>query len=130
METYAFNMEIMLRDEMDVADGARHQLREKDEKIEQMENTIKKMKEKNASLEATNDKLAFKTEDQAVRIAGLQGQCAYLSKYLMKYDPWPTKKKALPAAEETTLEAPKDDPKELVVFEDNEDETPVEKNSE
>jgi hypothetical protein len=48
----------------------------------------------------------------------------------MKYDPWPTKKKALPAAKETTLEAPKDDPKELVVFEDNEDETPVEKNSE
>jgi hypothetical protein len=48
----------------------------------------------------------------------------------MKYDPWPTKKKALPAAEETTPEAPKDDPKELVVFEANEEETPVEKSNE
>jgi hypothetical protein len=48
----------------------------------------------------------------------------------MKYDPWPTKKKALPAVEETTPEAPKDDPKELVVFEANEEETPVEKSNE
>jgi hypothetical protein len=63
METYAFNMEIMLRDEMDAIDDAKYQLREKDEKIEQLENTIQKLKEKNASLEATNDKLASKTED-------------------------------------------------------------------
>jgi hypothetical protein len=117
METYAFNMEIM-------------QLWQKDEKIDQLENTIQKRKEKNASLEATNDKLASKTEDQTAWITGLQGQCAYLSKYLIKYDPWPTKKKALPAAKETTPEAPNDDPKELVVFEANEEETPVEKNSE
>jgi hypothetical protein len=48
----------------------------------------------------------------------------------MKYDPWPNKKKTLPAAKETTPEAPKDDPKELVVFEANEEETQVEKNSE
>jgi hypothetical protein len=47
----------------------------------------------------------------------------------MKYDPWPSKKKALPAAQETAPEAPKDDPKELVVFEANEEETPVEMNS-
>jgi hypothetical protein len=130
METYAFNMEIMLCDEMDTTDDAKYQLREKDEKIDQLENTIQKRKEKNASLEATNDKLASKTEDQTTWITGLQGQCAYLSKYLMKYDPWPTKKKALPAAKETTPEAPNDDPKELVVFEANEEETLVEKNSE
>jgi hypothetical protein len=50
---------------------------------------------------------------------------------LMKYDPWPfKKKKALPAAEQTTLEAPKNDHLELVVFEANEEETPVEKDSE
>jgi hypothetical protein len=79
METYAFNMELMLRDEMDATDDAKYQLREKDEKIEQLENTIQKLKEKNTSLEATNDKLAFKTKDQAVRIMGLQGQCTYLS---------------------------------------------------
>jgi hypothetical protein len=48
----------------------------------------------------------------------------------MKYEPWPTTKKALPAAEETTPEAPKEDPKELVVFEANEGETPMEKDSE
>jgi predicted RNase H-like nuclease (RuvC/YqgF family) len=108
METYAFNMEIMLRDEMDAADNARHQLQERDEKIEQLENTIQKLREKNASLEATNDKLASNTENLTARDIGLQGHCAYLSKYLMKYDPWPSKKKALPCAEETTLEAPKD----------------------
>jgi hypothetical protein len=130
MEMYAFNMEIMLHDEMDATDDAKYQLREKDEKIDQLENTIQKLKEKNASLEAMNDKLASKAEDQTAWIMGLQGQCAYLSKYLMKYDPWPTKKNALPADEETTSEAPKDDPKELVVFEANEEETPGEKNSE
>jgi predicted nucleic acid-binding Zn-ribbon protein len=79
METYALNMELMLRDEMDATDDGKYQLREKDENIDQLENTIQKLKEKNASLEATNDKLASKTEDQTTRITGLQGQCAYLS---------------------------------------------------
>jgi TolA-binding protein len=130
METYAFNMEIMLHNEMDATDDAKYQLWEKDEKIDQLENTIQKLKEKNASLEATNDKLASKTEDQTAQIIGLQGQCGYLSKYLMKFDPWPANKKALLAAEESTPEAPKDDPKELVVTETNEEETPMEKNSE
>jgi hypothetical protein len=129
METYAFNMEIMLHDEMDATDDAKYQLREKDEKIDELENTIQKLKEKNASLEETNDKLASKTEDLTARNIGIQGQWAYLSKYLMKYEPWPTKKKALTAAEETTLEAPKEDPKELVVFRANEEETLVENNS-
>jgi hypothetical protein len=131
METYAFNMEIMLCDEMDAANVARHQLQERDEKIEQLDNTIQKLKENNASLEAIEDKLAFKIEDQAARLMGLQGQCVYLSKYLMKYDPWPSKKKkSLPAAEETTPEEPKNDHQELVVFEANEEEIPVEKDSE
>jgi TolA-binding protein len=130
METYAFNMEIMLHNEMDATDDAKYQLRENDEKIDQLENTIQKLKEKNASLEATNDKLASKTEDQTARIIGVQGQCRYLSKYLMKFDPWHANKKALLAAEESTPEAPKDDPKELVVTETNEEETPMEKNNE
>jgi hypothetical protein len=34
METYEFNMEIMLRDEMDATDDAKYQLQEKDEKID------------------------------------------------------------------------------------------------
>jgi hypothetical protein len=34
METYAFNMELMLHDEMDAIDDAKYQLQEKDEKIE------------------------------------------------------------------------------------------------
>jgi hypothetical protein len=66
METYAFNMELMLHNEMDATDDAKYQLQGKDEKIEQLEDTIQKLKEKNASPEATDDKLAFKTEDQAV----------------------------------------------------------------
>jgi TolA-binding protein len=123
-------MGLMLCDEMDATDDAKYQLQEKDVKIEQLEDTIQKLKEKNVSLEATNDKLAFKTEDQVVRIAGLQGQCAYLSQYLMKFDPWPTKKKALLAAEESILEAPKNDPKEQVVSKGNKEETPMEKNIE
>jgi hypothetical protein len=130
METYAFNMEIMLHDEMDATDDAKNQLQEKEEKIDQLESTIQKLKEKNALLDAINDKLTAKTEDQTARNIGLQGQCAYLSKYLIKYEPWPTKKKALPAAEEITPEAPKEDPKELVVFEANEGEAPMEKDSE
>jgi predicted RNase H-like nuclease (RuvC/YqgF family) len=129
-ESYAFNMELMLRNEMDATDDAKYQLKEKDEKIEQLENTIQKLKEKNKSLEATNDKLAFKIEDQAIQIAGLQGQCAYLNQYLMKFDSWPTKNKALLAAKESTPEAPKNDPKEQVVSKAKEEETPMEKNSE
>jgi hypothetical protein len=34
METYAFNMKLMLRDEMDATDDAKYQLQEKDGKIE------------------------------------------------------------------------------------------------
>jgi hypothetical protein len=71
METYAFNMEIMLRDEMDATDDRKYQLREKDEKIDKLENTIQKLKEKNLSLEAMNDKLASKTEDQTAWIMRL-----------------------------------------------------------
>jgi hypothetical protein len=130
METYAFNMETMLHDEMDAADNAKYQLWEKEEKIDQLENTIQKLKEKNALLEAINDKLKAKIEDQTARNIGLQGQCAYLSKYLMKYEPWPTKKKTLRAAEEETPEVPKNDHQELVVFKANEEETPAEKDSE
>jgi hypothetical protein len=75
--------------------------------------------------------LRAKTEDQTARNIGLQGQYAYLSKYLMKYEPWPSKnkKKVAPAAEETTPEAPLNDHQELVVFEANEGETPMEKDS-
>jgi hypothetical protein len=40
METYAFNMEHMLCSEIDAIDDAKYQLQEKDEKIEQLENTI------------------------------------------------------------------------------------------
>jgi hypothetical protein len=109
METYAFNMEIMLRHEMDATDDAKYQLHEKDVKIGQLEDTIQKLKKKNELLDAIDDKLTSKMEDQTARNIGLQGQCAYLSKYLMKYEPWPTKKKTLRAAEEETPEAPKDD---------------------
>jgi TolA-binding protein len=122
----------MLHDEMDATDNAKYQLREKEEKIDQLENTIQKLKEQNTLLEAINDKLRAETEDQTARNIGLQGQCAYLSKYLMKYEPWPSKnkKKAKLVAEETTPEAPQNNHQELVVFEANEGETPMEKDSE
>jgi hypothetical protein len=51
MESYAFNLEDMLCSEMDATDDAKYQLLKKDEKIEQLENTIEKLKEKNKSLE-------------------------------------------------------------------------------
>jgi predicted RNase H-like nuclease (RuvC/YqgF family) len=73
METYAFNMETMLHDEMDATDNAKYQLWEKEEKIDQLENTIQKLKEKNTLLEAINDKLRAKAEDQIARNIGLQG---------------------------------------------------------
>jgi predicted RNase H-like nuclease (RuvC/YqgF family) len=49
---------------MDATDDAKYQLLQKDEKIEQLENTIEKLKEKNKTLEAANDKLSGKVEDQ------------------------------------------------------------------
>jgi hypothetical protein len=64
MESYAFNMEHMLHSEMDATDDAKYQLQEKDEKIEQLKNTIQKLKENNKSLEVANDKLSGKVEDQ------------------------------------------------------------------
>jgi hypothetical protein len=73
METYAFNMEIMLRHEIDAMDNAKYQLHEKDVKIEQLEDTIQKLKKKNVLLDAINDKLTAKIEDQTVRNIGLQG---------------------------------------------------------
>jgi hypothetical protein len=88
------------------------------------------LKDQKKALEATNDKLAFKTEDQAAQIAGLQGQCAYLYQYLMKFDSWPTKKKTLLTINESTPEALKEDPKEQVVSKSNKEETSMEKSNE
>jgi hypothetical protein len=48
----------------------------------------------------------------------------------MKYEPWPTKKKILRATEEEIPKAPKNDHQELVVYNDKNGETPVEKNGE
>jgi hypothetical protein len=96
MESYAFNMEHMLRSEMDATDDAKYQLQEKYEKVEQLEDTIHKLKEKNKSLELTNDKLTGKVEDQEAWIVGFRGQCVYLHQHLMKYKPWPTKEEAPP----------------------------------
>jgi TolA-binding protein len=79
MESYAFNLEHLLRIEMDAMDDARQILQEREEKIEQLEDTIQKLKDKKKTLEVANDKLTYKTEDQETQIAGLQGQCAYLN---------------------------------------------------
>jgi myosin heavy subunit len=102
-ETYAFNMEHMLRSEMDATDDAKYQLQEKDEKIEQLENTIQKLKEKNKSLEAANDKLTGKVEDQEDQIVGFRGQCIYLHQILMKYKPQPNKEEAPPIVKSKEL---------------------------
>jgi hypothetical protein len=64
MGSYAFNLEDRLHSQMDAIDDAKYQLLQKDEKIEQLENMIEKLKEKNKSLEAANDKLTGKVEDQ------------------------------------------------------------------
>jgi hypothetical protein len=40
------------------------QLQEKDVRIDQLDKTIQKLKEKNKSLEVANDKLSGKVEDQ------------------------------------------------------------------
>jgi hypothetical protein len=115
MESSAFNLEHMLRSEMDATDDAKYQLLEKDKKIEQLENTIEKLKEKNKSLEIANDKLTGKVEDQEAQIVGFRGQCIYLHQDLMKYKPWPTKKGTPPAVEskESTSEQAGAGPKKL-----------------
>jgi TolA-binding protein len=113
MGSYAFNLEDMLRSEMDTTDDAKYQLLQKDEKIEQLENTIEKLKEKNKSLEAANDKLTGKVEDQEAQIVGFRGQCIYLHQDLMKYKPWPPKKGTTPTEEskESTSEQVGAEPK-------------------
>jgi predicted nucleic acid-binding Zn-ribbon protein len=70
--------------------------RKRDERIDQLENTIQKLKEKNKSLEVANDKLSGKVEDQEAHIVGFRGQCIYLHQNLMKYKPRPTKEEAPP----------------------------------
>jgi chromosome segregation ATPase len=96
MESYTFNMEHMLRSEMDAMDDAMFQLQEKDERIDQLEKTIQKLKEKNETLEVANDKLSGKVEDQEAQIVGFRGQCIYLHQNLMKNKPRPTKEEAPP----------------------------------
>jgi chromosome segregation ATPase len=115
MGSYAFNLEDMLRHEMDATDDAKYQLLEKDEKIEQLESTIEKLKEKNKTLEAANDKLSGKVEDQEAQIVGFRGQCIYLHKDLMMYKPWPPKKGTTPTEEkkESTTELIGAEPEKL-----------------
>jgi predicted nucleic acid-binding Zn-ribbon protein len=76
MEGHIYSLEHTLHAEMDAIDDAKDLLQERQEKIELLEDMILKMKDKQETLEATNDKLAFKIEAQ---IAGLKGQCAYLN---------------------------------------------------
>jgi hypothetical protein len=132
MESYAFNLEHMLCSEMDATDDAKYQLQEKDEKIEQLENTIQKPKEKNKSLEVANDKLSGKVEDQEAQIVGFQGQCIYLHQNLMKYNPLPTKKEASPAVEskDSTSEKVEANPKKLETCQPTVEEGPIKKDQE
>jgi hypothetical protein len=92
MEAHVYNIEHLLLDEMDATNNAKDLLRERQEKIEQLEDIIQKLKDNKKALEAANNKLAFKAEAHEVQIAGLQGQCAYLNQHLKKFDPWPAKK--------------------------------------
>jgi hypothetical protein len=132
MESYAFNLEHMLRSEMDAIDDAKYQLQEKDEKIEQLENTIEKLKEKNKSLEVANDKLSGKVEDQEAQIEGFRGQCIYLHQNLMKFNPWPTKKEASPSVEskELTSEKVEANPKKLETCQPTVGDGPIKKGQE
>jgi hypothetical protein len=131
MEGHVYSLEHALHAEMDAIDDAKDLLQERQERIELLEDMILKMKDKQETLEATNDKLVFKTEAQEAHIAGLQGQCAYLNQHLKKFDPWLTKKGTLQANKdkETTPEAPKEDPKKQEVPKSNEEETSMETSS-
>jgi hypothetical protein len=89
---------------------------------------ILKTKDKHETLEATNDKLAFKIEAQEAQIAGLQGQCAYLHQRLKKVDPKPTKKETPQANQdkEAIPETPQKDPKEQETPNTTEEDTSME----
>jgi hypothetical protein len=76
MEGHVYSLELALHAKMDAIDDVKDLLQERQERIEQLEGIILKMKDKQKTLEATNDKLVFKTEAQEAHIAGLQGQCA------------------------------------------------------
>jgi TolA-binding protein len=117
---------------MDATDDAMYQLQEKDEKIEQLENTIQKLKEKNISLEVANDKLTGKVEDQEAQIVGFRGQCIYLHQNLMKYKPWPTKEEAPPVAKskESTPKKIEANPKKLETCQLIVEEGPIKKGHE
>jgi hypothetical protein len=62
MEAHVYSIEHLLHAEMDAIDDAKDLLQERQENIEQLEDIIQKMKDKQKTLEATNDKLVFKTE--------------------------------------------------------------------
>jgi hypothetical protein len=132
MEGHIYSLDHALHAEMDAIDDAKDLLQERQEKIELLEAIILKMKNKQKTLEETNDELVFKTEAQEAHIAGLQGQCAYLNQHLKKFDPWPTKKEAPPTIKdkESTPETPKEDPKKQEMLKSNEEETSMEKRSE
>jgi TolA-binding protein len=132
MEGHVYSLEHALHADMDAIDDAKDLLQERQERIEQLEDIILKMTDKQKTLVATNDKLVFKTKTQEAQIAGLQGQCAYLNQHLKKFDPWPAKKETPPAIKdkETTPEAPKKDPKRQEMPKSDEEETSMEKSSE
>jgi hypothetical protein len=73
MEAHVYSTEHLLLAEMDATDNAKDLLQERQESIEQLEEIVLKLKDTKKALEATNDKLAFKTEAQEAQIAGLQG---------------------------------------------------------
>jgi TolA-binding protein len=125
MEGHIYNLEHALHAEMDAIDDAKDLLQERQERIELLEDMILKMKDKQETLEATNDKLVFKIEAQEAQISGLLGQCAYLNQHLKKLDPWPTKKGTpqVNKDKEATPEAPQEDPKKQETPKTTEEET-------
>jgi hypothetical protein len=64
MEAHVYSIEHLLLAEMDAIDNSKDLLQERQENIEQLEDIIQKMKDKHKTLEATNDKLVFKTDAQ------------------------------------------------------------------
>jgi hypothetical protein len=57
MEGHVYNLDHLLHVEMDATDDAKELLQERQEKIELLENTIQKLKDKKKALEVANDKL-------------------------------------------------------------------------
>ena len=93
LEGHVYNLEEMLRTEMEELDWAKGLLQQNKERIIQAERAVEwlgdqrdKLRNDNYKLKNVNEKLEDKALSQEAQILGLQGQCAHLVQKVLKLE--------------------------------------------